>query len=445
MAGPDHDGIFCCPYLPQVALSIIAAKAPRKPPREQRKPRFNGRGGPTSTTNGTKEETDSEQNVAVCGKSKEKKVQELKSDGGNVEANGFNNKVKDVALIKSTSTISDDQEEKDSSSLLPAQFKPPPNILAWLLPNFLLWAESHDLDQLSKIKSTIGSAIVCIDGEDGLVRALHCIRVEEFRILGKAMEEQSNNGSPVKNGKEKEQEKEANGPSTGNNEHSRNSSPVKNATNHSANDTPTSNTDGSPVKGGANKKKEWDLKNLKTVKREYELVSTSYFLPLLENDTVLHASKRRICRFERVPTGFVRIAEGALVQEYHEVFSHGGTKECIGKGEQKGGNDVFGKDGVEKKGKYFKVAYVAEILVDATKYQGEKTVEEGRLFASPSQLVDGVTAVATAIAAGPANGISTSTNDIATAANSATAAPDFADEDDGGTWRNVARSSVSWI
>lgn len=128
---------------------------------------------------------DGEGEVEVRSRSKDARQKPMRSrqpkiNGTNSETSTiddistFTTQIKESAVIKEYSA--------HAPQLHPTQFEPPRNVFAWLLPNFLLWVETHGCGELLKGESGIGSAIVCYDGEGGVVRALYCIRVEEFGI-----------------------------------------------------------------------------------------------------------------------------------------------------------------------------------------------------------------------------------------------------------------------
>ncbi|QDS76221.1 hypothetical protein FKW77_008599 [Venturia effusa] len=325
---PSLGSIFCCPCLSQAALSTVAAVPPRNPPR-RRKATGNQCSGSTAN--------DTENEKGTNGKSPEAD-NSVKSEtrGGAVTA----------TTITTTNHQQDGEEpntkcENSAPQLHPTQFKPQHNILAWLLPNFLIWAEAHDRNELPKTKGTLSSAIVCHDINASTLRVCHAVRVEEFSAVhvqgtGEG-DEKSMTSAPGQSA-------------------SFNGSPVKGG-------TPIESTNTTPVKGGGKKKKKGKGKAKAKLSVEAELVSTQYFLPLLDADGSLHASKRLICRFGQVPQDIVGISEESLVLV---VF---GPRHAQIEGDEK-----------TTKGRFFKISYVSEILIDTNKYLAmEKAKKNGCL------------------------------------------------------------------
>lgn len=375
------------------------------------------------------------------GNGKQKEMESEKIDGGNgkdgIETNGVTNstvhaKISNTAKIPNTANskinaTSFPTAPQKHNHLPPTLFKAPPNILAWLLPNFLIWAESHDLSELPKATS-IGSGIVCYEIDEEVLRACYGVRVEEFCVVGKVGgkeekekggDDQSVSSSPVKN-------QSANGQST-------NSSPVKAG-------GPVESTTTSPKK--KNKKGKGKAKN-QAITASAELVSTTFFLPLLETLPTLHASKRRICRFAQVPAEYVTIADENVVVVYHEMLTHRPTVGCVGDGSESedgalggdgaegvrggalggdgggalggdsGGGSVFGAGtgGAEKnlgKGKFFKVSYVGETLID-TREASQANGGATNIGVASTTTAPATGATSTDVTAPPTNVASTTT------------------------------------
>lgn len=268
------------------------------------------------------------------------------------------------------------------------------------------------------------------DDEEVLLRACYGVRVEEFSLVvkvgggdggGQTTENESVISSPVK-------------------KQSTNTSPIKdNSTNASNNNSATT----SPKKKNKNKKGK-DKQLQAAASTTAELVSTTFFLPLLETLPTLHASKRRICRFAQVPAENVTITDENVMGVYYEILTHRPMGGCVGDGSDEGdgalggdGGDgsVFGGDGVGigkdgdggdgsvfgdgtggvgknwGKGKFFKVSYVGEILIDTRELASARSL--------PSQQVNG----ASQANGGATNttGFASSTTVSATGANNTTA------------------------